>query len=181
MRSPATLKVLAAAALATTGCLNADLQSSQVCATTPELVPGTPAGPAHPTFSITYDLSNGLSNLDHSGVSGTVLVQHIEISTSASGVDLSTIQQVDATVLPGPGSTLPPVQLTCTYQPPAGGATPVTSIVVPCSDGNVFDYVKGKQLTLQITVTASSLPSTGWEADVGACFSAEVNVDYTHL
>ncbi|HVP66013.1 MAG TPA: hypothetical protein VMT17_01995 [Anaeromyxobacteraceae bacterium] len=173
---------LAAAALVSAGCLNADLKADQVCATMTELIPGAPSGPIDNTFTITYDLADGFSNLDHSGVTGTVLVQQIQISTQASGVDLSTIDSVEATVLPsGSGSSLPPVPLACNYQPPTGVATPVTSLVVPCTDGNIFNYVKGQQLTMRLRVTASHLPAAAWLADVGTCFSVEVNVNYTQL
>jgi len=173
--------VALAASLTAAGCLNADLRSNQICASAPEQIPALPQGSGTIRLPpITIDLSSALPDLTRAGVSGTVLVQQLELAST--NVDLSGIQKVDATVVGGGhGSSLPPVALTCNYHEPQNPPLPLTAITVPCSGPNVFEYVRSEQLTLEITLTSTSLPATSWTASVGACVSAEILVDYTKL
>jgi len=181
MKTPFLRNAIALAALAATGCLNADLKTSQICASSSSgQVPGTPPGVNSIELPTSLDLSNSLPDLSKKGISGTVLMQQVTLSTTDG--DLSGIETVSATVNgSGSSSGLPPVTLTCNYQKPAGESGPLTSIAVPCSDGNLFDYLQEQQtLTLQVTLNGT-LPSSAWTPDIGACFSAEIVVDYTQL
>lgn len=180
MKTSAITNAVVAAALAATGCLNADVKSNQICASNAEVVPGAPEASGQTELPpVVLDLTNSLPNLDRSGVSGTVLMQQIEITTTSA--DLSGIEAISATVTGESGSTLQPLALNCSYQKPSNPVLPLESIVAPCSGENMFDYLKSQQtLTLLITL-AGSPPATSWQADVGACFSVEVVVDYTKL
>lgn len=179
---PLSNRVLLAAlaALAATGCLNADLKTSQICASsTSSPVPGSPPAVTSLQLPTTLDLSNSLPNLSQKGLSGTVLMQQVTISSA--GTDLSGIQSVSATVQATGSTSLPPVMLQCTYQKPSGSTGPISTIDIPCNDGNLFPYLQNQQtLTLQVTLDGV-LPSATWTPDVGACFSAEIVVDYTKL
>jgi hypothetical protein len=182
MKTSAISCTIVVAALASAGCLNADLKTSQVCASA--LSAQVPAMPATLTSlqlpPQDLDLSNSLPNLSQKGISGTVLMQ--QLTLSATGVDLSGIQSVSATVeASGSGSTLAPVNLSCNYQKPSSSTGPLSSIVVPCNDGNLFDYLQAQQsLTLVVTLDGV-LPDVTWTPDVGACFSVDILVDYTKL
>lgn len=178
MKISPTLILALLGSLAATGCLNADFKTTQICAITPDQIPGVPAGLTDSvSFTTNLDLS-GLPNLNHSGLSGTLLMQQIQLSSSGLPQGLGWVQAVDATVLGGSED----LKLTCTYTAPANPPASLNSIVVPCSGPNIFQSIQtSNQLSLKITLTSTSLPTSGWTADVGACFSAEIMVDYTKL
>jgi hypothetical protein len=181
MRHRPLLALVAAAALAP-GCLGAQVKASSLCATqVGQLVPGTPPGGSIHT-QVLLDLGGLGSDLDRSGVTGTVLIQSFTISTDDPAVDLYGVTSLglEATAT-DPASTLPPVPLACDYQRPAGAVPPLRSVTATCSGPNLFDYVKAKTLALDVVLSGAGLPAAPWPASMGSCLSVQVDVDYTAL
>lgn len=168
--------VLAAAALAATGCLNAEVTASSLCASQPgEQLPAAQPGAGSIDIALNLDLGSFGSNLDKNSVSGTVLMQQFDLSTDA-GVDLAGVTQVNITVTSSDAG----IQLDCPYAP-TPDAGPVTALSVPCSSPNLFDYAREGSLSLDIQLVGSNLPPFPWTATLGACLSVDVSADYTKL
>jgi hypothetical protein len=179
---PIAPALLACAALAAAGCLGAQVKASSLCATEGgQIVPGvSPGGSIH--TQVTIDLGDLGSDLNQSGVTGTVLLHQFAITSEDPLADLYGVAQVGlVATTTSPGSTLPPVVLTCDYQRPAGATPPLRTVTASCSGPNLFDYVKAKSLTLDIDLAGTGLPSAPWTASMGACMSVQVDVDYTAL
>jgi hypothetical protein len=173
--------LLATAALLAAGCLGAQVKTSSLCATEGgQVVPGaSPGGSIH--TQVTIDLGELGSDLDRSGVTGTVLLHEFTIAATDPLADLYGVTQVALVATTDPSSSLPPVVLTCSYERPAGATPPLRTVVADCSGPNLFDYVKARSLTLDVDLAGTGLPSAPWTASMGACMSVQVDVDYTAL
>jgi hypothetical protein len=178
---PIVPALLASAALAAAGCLGAQVKASSLCATEGgQVVPGaSPGGSIH--TQVIIDLGGLGSDLDQSGVTGTVLLHEFTITATDPLADLYGVTQVALVATADATSSLPPVVLTCDYQRPAGAAPPLRTIVATCSGPNLFDYVKAKSLALDIGLAGTGLPSVPWTASMGTCLSVQVDVDYAAL
>jgi hypothetical protein len=183
--NPKPTAVLALALLAS-GCLEANVKASRVCASEAgQAIPGVPASPgvpvSTPPVTVSIDLSGVLNDLDRAGVTGDVRMLDFGIA-SPSGADLYGIDSIAVRTLPSPTSpTLPPVPLDCSYQRPPGATRPITQVTAGCSSPNLFEYAKNQELVLEFTLTGTELPAADWTASVGACLSIEVTLDYTEL
>jgi hypothetical protein len=174
----AVTPLLASAALAAAGCLGAEVKASSLCAAEgAQVVPGASSGGSIHT-QVTIDLGELGSDLDRSGVTGTVLLHEFTISAADPLVDLYGVTQVALVATADPISTLPPVVLTCAYERPVGATPPLRTVSASCTGPNLFDYVKASSLTLDVGLSGAGLPPVPWVASMGACLSVKVDVDY---
>jgi len=174
IRMPHSALALALAAVALAGCLDAEVKASRVCASEGGAV-FAPGGSGTISVDFEIDLSGVIPDLGGSGISGTVLMQQVQVSSTSDLFGIETLTVAARSSTPGE----PPIPLSCDYQRPASG--PVYKIVAPCTGPNLFDYVSSQVLALTLTASGGSLPAPPLTAEVGSCLSLELKIDYTEL
>jgi hypothetical protein len=166
-----SLKTISVLLLAGAGCMRVEADLPAVCKSAALSFPG--AGPlaaaALPSVPVSQDfpLASGVdvSPLSRLGFEGGT------VSRGDQGGDLSFLSQLSLTVLPGSGSSLPPLKILDWQRT---GSSAVPSIAVPATSENLKPYFSSGGLQIRVTATGSPPPS-GWSMLVDLCIDGKVD------
>jgi hypothetical protein len=175
MRRPALTWIAAALGLVATGCGDAKLETRTLCYTVNDVaIPGA-SGSGKVAIDLGYDVAATLPDLTSPGVTYTLTLQHLELLPSKGSpvTDLGGLTELDVSILPPGGSTLPAVQLIRYVE--SAGAHPTRIQAAAERQPNLRPYLASGQLGFQVQA-AGTLPTVAWGADATACFLLDVNV-----
>ncbi len=167
--------IATALGLALAGCGNATLEARTLCYTVDGVaVPGA-SGSGTVATDLAYDLGTALPDLTRPGTSYSLTLQEVTLSQGKGSPPsaLGGLDQLDVSVLPPSGSSLPEVQVIHYLR--KAGSPPAVLQAAAQHQPDLQPYLDGGRLGFHVQATGT-LPRDPWTADAQACFLLEVSV-----